>query len=113
MDAREFYARIDKADDELNAVSVDLFRISSDADHLYFIFSDLSEQAENIKDEERREKFQSVLTYLSNLLDEIGDKCCDISAEIDTVREYDLSELVVEAGEMADEEKKAANQAKN
>lgn len=109
MDAREFYSQIDKADDELNAVSVDLFRISSDADHLYFIFSDLSEQAENIKDEERREKFQSVLTYLSNLLDEIGDKCCDISAEIDTVREYDLSELVVEAGEMAEGEKKPSN----
>lgn len=105
MDAREFYAQIDKADDDFKAVSVDLFRISSDADYLHFIFRDLSEQAENIKDEERREKFQSELAYLSELLDEIGEKCCDISAEIDKVRELNLSELVVRAEEMADEEK--------
>lgn len=107
MDAREFYAQIDKADDDFKAVSVDLFRIFRDTDHLYFIFKNLSEQAENIKDEDKREKFQSVLSYLSELLYEIGEKCYKLSGEIDNVREYDLSELVVEAEEMADEEKKS------
>lgn len=106
MDAREFYAQIDKADDDFKAVSVDLFRIFRDTDHLYFIFKNLSEQAENIKDEDKREMFESELAYLSELLYEIGEKCYDISAEIDKVRELNLSELIVEAEEMADEEKK-------
>lgn len=107
MDAREFYAQIDKADDDFKAVSVDLFRIFSDTDHLYFIFKNLSEQAENIKDEDKREMFESELAYLSELLYEIGEKCYDISAEIDKVRELNLSVLIVEAEEMADEEEKA------
>lgn len=107
MDAREFYAQIDKADDDFKAVSVDLFRIFRDTDHLYFIFKNLSEQAENIKDEDKREMFESELAYLSELLYEIGEKCYDISAEIDKVRELNLSELIVEAEEMAEEEKKA------
>lgn len=107
MDARDFYAQIDKADDDFKAVSVDLFRIFRDTDHLYFIFKNLSEQAENIKDEDKREMFESELAYLSELLYEIGEKCYDISAEIDKVREFNLSELIVEAEEMADEEKKA------
>lgn len=107
MDARDFYDQIDKADDELKAMSDDLWKMSSDADHLYFIFKNLSEQAENIKDEEKREMFESELAYLSELLDEIGEKCCDISAEIDKVRELNLSELIVRAEEMAAEEKKS------
>lgn len=106
MDSRDFYDQIDKADDELKVVSDGLWKMSSDADHLYFIFKNLSEQAENIKDEEKREMFESELAYLSDLLDEIGEKCCDISAEIDKVREFNLSELIVRAEEMADEEKK-------
>ena len=108
MDARDFYDQIDKADDDFKAVSVDLFRIFRDTDHLYFIFKNLSEQAENIKDEDKREMFESELAYLSELLYEIGEKCYDISAEIDKVRELNLSELIVEAEEMADEEKKKA-----
>lgn len=106
MDARDFYAQIEKADDELNAVSVDLYKIFRDTDHLQYIFGDLSEQAAKIEDEEKRGNFQSVLSYLSNRLYEIGDECYKLSGEIDNVREYDLSELVVEAEEMADEEKK-------
>lgn len=106
MNAREFYSQIDKADDELKTVSGDLWKISSDTDHLYFIFRDLSKEAAEIEDEEKREKFEIVLSYLSERLDEISEKCYKLSAEIDRARELDLSELVIEAEEMADEEKK-------
>lgn len=106
MDAREFYAQIDKADDELKAVGVDLYKIFRDTDHLQYIFSDLAEKAAEIEDEEKRERFESVLSYLSERLYEMGEECYKLSAEIDNVREYDLSELVIEADEIAKEEKK-------
>ena len=106
MDAREFYAQIDKADDELEAVSGDLWEIFRGTYHLQYIFSDLAEKAAEIEDEEKRERFESVLFYLSDRLYEIGEECYKLSAEIDNVREYDLSELVVESEEMAKEEKK-------
>lgn len=106
MDAREFYAQIDKADDELKAVSGDLYKIFRDTDHLQYIFSDLAEKAAEIEDEEKRERFESVLSYLSERLYEMGEECYKLSAEIDNVREYDLSELVIEADEIAEEEKK-------
>ena len=107
MDAREFYTQIDKADDGLKAVSGDLWGIFSGTDHLQYIFSDLAEKAAEIEDEEKRERFESVLSYLSERLYEISDECYKLSAEIDNVREYDFSELVVEAEEMEKEEKKA------
>ena len=97
MDAREFYAQIDKADDELKAVGVDLYKIFRDTYHLQYIFSDLAEKAAEIEDKEKRNRFESVLLHLSDRLYEIGEECYKLSGEIDTVREYDLSELVVEA----------------
>lgn len=106
MDAREFYAQIDKADDELKAVSFDIYKIFRDTDHLQYIFSNLAEKAAEIEDEEKRERFESVLSYLSERLYEIGEECYKVSGEIDNVREYDLSELVIEADEIAEEEKK-------
>lgn len=106
MDARNFYAQIDKADDGLKVVSGDLWKIFSDKDHLQYIFSDLAEKAAEIEDEEKRERFESVLAYLSDRLYEIGEECYKLSGEIDNLREYDFSELVVEAYEMAKEEKK-------
>lgn len=108
MDAREFYTQIDKADDGLKAVSVDLYKIFRDTDHLQYIFSDLSEKAAEIEDENKRERFESVLSYLSERLYEIGEECYKLSGEIYEVREFDLSELVVEAEEMEKEEKKKA-----
>ena len=106
MDARDFYAQIDKADDEFKAVGVDLYKIFRDTDHLQYIFSDLAEKAAEIEDEEKRERFESVLSYLSERLYEMGEECYKLSAEIDNVREYDFSGLVCEAEEMADEEQK-------
>jgi hypothetical protein len=106
MDAREFYAQIDKADDEFKTVGVDLYKIFRDTDHLQYIFSDLAEKAAEIEDEEQRERFESVLSYLSERLYEIGEECYKLSAEIEEAREYDLSELVIEADEIAEEEKK-------
>lgn len=106
MAAREFYAQIGKADDDFKAVSVDLYKIFRDTDHLQYIFSDLAEKAAEIEDEDKRERFESVLSYLSERLYEIGEECYKLSAEIDEVREYDLSELVVESEEMENEEKK-------
>lgn len=106
MDAREFYAQLDKADDELKAVCGDLWEIFRDTDHLQLIFSDLAEKAAEIEDEEKRERFESVLSYLSERLYEMGEECYKLSAEIDRAREFDLSELVVESEEMAKEEKK-------
>lgn len=107
MDAREFYAQIDKADDELKTVCGDLWEIFRDTDRLQLIFSDLAEKAAEIEDEEKRERFESVLAYLSDRLYEISEECYKLSAEIDKTREFDLIELVVEAAEMAKEEKKS------
>ena len=73
---------------------------------MQYIFSDLAEKAAEIEDEEKRERFESVLSYLSERLYEIGEEFYKLSAEIETVREYDLSELVIEADEIAEEEKK-------
>lgn len=109
MDAREFYAQIDQADDELAEVSRSLMDIFRDAHHLNHIFAKLARDAEKIKDEEKREKFCSVLSYLSDRLYKIGDQCCDISTEIDMALGCDFGELVDEAEEMADEEKKPSN----
>lgn len=106
MDARDFYAQLDKADDELKAVSCDLYKIFSATDHLQYIFSNLGEKAAEIEDEDKRDRFETVLFYLSSRLNEISEECYKLSAEIDNVREYDLSELVIEADEIADEEKK-------
>ena len=106
MDAREFYAQLDKADDELKAVSGDLYKIFSVTDHLQYIFSNLGEKAAEIEDEDKRDRFETVLFYLSSRLNEISEECYKLSAEIDNVREYDLSELVIEADEIAEEKKK-------
>lgn len=102
MDAGEFYAQLDKADDELKAVSGDLYKIFSATDHLQYIFSDLAEKAEETEDEEKIERFESELSYLSERLYEIGEECYKLSAEIDKMREG----LDIEADVMADEEKK-------
>ena len=109
MDAREFYAQIDKADDELKAVSGDLYKIFSATDHLQYIFSNLGEKAAEIEDEDKRDRFETVLFYLSSRLNEISEECYKLSAEIDNVREYDLSELVIEADEIAEEKKNPSN----
>ena len=87
MDAREFYAQLDKADDELNAVSGDLYKIFSATDHLQYIFSDLAEKA-------------------SNRLNEISEECYKLSGEIDKMREGLDIEADVMADVMAEEEKK-------
>lgn len=110
MDAREFYAQLDKADDGLKAVSGDLYKISRDTIHLQHMFSDLSEKAAEIEDENKRDRFETLLSYLSERLYEISEECYKLSGEIENVREYDFSELVVEAEEMADGiEKKPSN----
>lgn len=106
MDAREFYAQLDKADDELKAVSGDLYKIFSATDHLQYIFSNLGEKAAEIEDEDKRDRFETVLFYLSCRLNEISEECYKVSGEIDRVREYDFSELVEEAEYIANEEKK-------
>lgn len=103
MDAREFYAQIDKADDELNEVSRSLMHIFKDTDHLNHVFDKLAMDAEKIKDKDKREKFETVLSYFPYCLYEISEKCYKMSAEIDKVREFGLSELVIEAEKMAKE----------
>lgn len=107
MDAMEFYAQIDKADDELAEVSRSLMHIFRDAHHLNHIFEKLARDAEKIKDKEKSEKFMVILSSLSDRLYEIGDQCYDISTKIDGVRECNLSELIIEAEEMAEGEKAA------
>ena len=106
MDAREFYDQIEKADDELVELSYafdDLMRKTEDCSSR---LEELATDAAEIKDEEKREKFASVLSILICRLNEISEECYKVSGEIDNVREYDFSELVIEADEMADEEKK-------
>lgn len=104
-----FYRGIDKADDGLDELSSSLRHIFSEADHLNYVFRELTRDAAKIKDEDKREKFETVLSYFPYCLYEISEKCYEMSAEIDKVREFGLSELVVESEEMAKEKKKAAN----
>ena len=106
MDAREFYAQLDKADDELYELIRSLWNICSEADNLKYIFEEITRGAENIKDEEKREKFSSVLSYLNDRLHEISEQCneCnDIGIDLDMVRDCDFIELVEEVEEMAKE----------
>jgi len=110
MDAREFYAQIDKADDDLYELIRSLWNICSEADNLKYIFEEITRGAENIKDEEKREKFSSVLSYLNDRLHEISEQCNDIGIDLDMVRDCDFIELVEEAEYIAnEEEKKTAN----
>lgn len=114
MDAREgypldwfgFYRGIDKADDRLNELIRSLWDISSEADHLNYVFEELTSDAAKIKDEEKREKFKGVLSYLSEQIHELGERCNAIGIDLDMVRECDFIELVEEAEEMAEGEKK-------
>lgn len=106
MDAREFYAQIDKADDDLKAVSGDLWEIFRATDHLQYIFSNLGEKAAEIEDENKRDRCETVLFYLSSRLNEISEECYKLSGEIDKMREGLDIEADVMADVMADEEKK-------
>lgn len=108
LDAEEFYQQIEAADDKLDRLSTALWDAGRAAEDLsVYTFEQLADMAEKIEDEERHDKF-STFFYLSEVLDEITDKCLDLSKKIDTLREYNLSELVCEAEEMAEEIKKSS-----
>ena len=115
MNAREgypldwfgFYRGIDKADDGLNELIRSLWNISSEADHLSYIFEELTRDAKKIKDEEKREKFKGVLSYLSERLYEIGEECNGIGIDLDMMRNCDLIEILGDAEEMEKKKKKA------
>ena len=106
MDAREFYAQIDEADDGLHELIESLGDICSATNNLKYIFEKITRGAANIKDEEKREKFSSVLSYLNDRLHELGEQCKDICADFSNLRYCDFSELVEEAEYIANKEKK-------
>lgn len=107
MDAREFYGQIVKAYKELIDINraFDGLRMRTEA--FSCRLEELTRDATNIKDEEKSEKFMVVLSSLSERLHEFDEQWYNIGTFLDNVRYYDFIDLVDEAEEMANEEKKS------
>lgn len=99
FDYLEFYRQIDQAYKEL----IDIKRAFSVLWRRFKAFScrleELARDAENIKDEEKRESFESVLSSLSEQSHECDERWHDISANFDNAHYYDFVELVAMAEE--------------
>lgn len=114
MDAMGFYTQIDKAYKELIDIKREFFVLWRRFKGLSYRFEELARDAENIKDEEKRESFESVLSSLSEQSHECDERWHDISANFDNAHYYDFVELVAMAEEMAkEEEEKGLSEADN
>lgn len=100
MDAREFYAQIDNAYKELIEIRRAFRELRKKTGGFSSRLEGIARDAENIKDEEKREKFSSVLSYLRERFHEISEPDHDIDSFLDHVRYYDFLYLLDEAEEM-------------
>ena len=107
MDSREFYTQIDKAYKELIDIKGAFGALRRRSEGFACRLEELANDATNIKDEERSEKFIFVLSSLSERFHEFDEQWHDIGAFLDNVRYYDFIELVDEAEEMTNEEGEA------
>lgn len=107
MDAREFYAQIDKAYKELIEINKGFLNLRLKTQNFASCLEKLASDAANIKDKEESEKFSSVLSYLSERIYEFDKQENTIDSFLDSVRHYDFIELVNEAEEMAKEDGEA------
>lgn len=104
MDAREFYAQIDKAYKELIDIKREFFVLWRRFKGFSCRLEELASDATDIKDEEKRERFESVLSSLSEQSYKCDELWHDISAYFANTHYYDSVELVAMAEEMANEE---------
>lgn len=104
MDAREFYAQIDKAYNEIIDINKGFLSLRLKTQNFASCLEELARDAANIKDKDKNEKFCSVLSYLSEKIYEFDKQDKTIDSFLDSVRHYDFIELVNEAEEMAKEE---------
>jgi len=118
MDAREFYAQIDKTRKEFIDISRAFIALWMRFKGFSCRLEELTSDATNIKDEEKSEKFIVVLSSLIERSHECDERWHDISAYFANAHYYDLNELVAMAEEglkgkalvpMAKEEKKPSN----
>lgn len=100
MDAREFYAQIDKAYNELIDINKGFLSLRLKTQNFVSCLEKLASDAANIKDKDKREKFSSVLSYLSEKIYEFDKQDKTIDSFLDSVRHYDFIDLVNEAEEM-------------
>ena len=107
MDYLAFYRQIDEAYKELIDINRAFSVLRRRAEGLSCRLEELASDATKIKDEEKSENFIVVLSSLSERLHEIGEQWLDIGTFLDNVRYYDFIDLVNEAEEMTDEEKKS------
>lgn len=104
MDAREFYAQIDKAYKELIDIDKGFRGLRERTQGFAACLEELARDAEKIKDKDKNEKFCSVLSYLSERIYEFDKQENTIDSFLDSVRYYDFIDLVNEAEEMAEGE---------
>ena len=106
MDAREFYAQIDKTHKEFIDIKREFGVLRRRAEGLSCRLEELTSDATKIKDEEKSENFIVVLSSLSERSHECDERWHDISAYLANAQCYDFVELVGMAEEIAKEEKK-------
>lgn len=109
MDAREFYAQIDKADDELIEINKGFLGLRRRTQAFASCLEELARDAAEIKDKDKNDKFASVLSYLSERIYEFDKQDNTIDSFLENVRYYDFIDLVDEAEEMAQEEGAPSN----
>lgn len=109
MDAREFYAQIDKVYKEFIDTKRAFFALWRRFKGFSCRLEELARDAEDIKDEEKSEKFMVVLSSLSERSHKCDERWHDISAYLVNAQCYAFVELVAMAEEMAKEEKKPSN----
>ena len=100
MDAREFYAQIDQAYNELIEIRRAFIGLRKRAKAFSSRLEGLASDATKIKGKEKNQKVASVLSYLSERFHEIGEQGHDIDSFLDHVRYYDFLHLLDDAEEM-------------
>ena len=106
MNYSAFYRQINKADDRLIEISRAFNDLRLRTEDFSSCLDELARDAEKIKDEEERERFNNVLAYFSERLYEISEQCDDLSGELNEVHHCDFNKILVKAEGMAMEEKK-------
>lgn len=109
MDAREFYAQIDKTHKEFLDIKREFFDLWRRFKVFFCRLEGLTSDATKIKDEEKSENFIVVLSSLSERSYKCDKLLHDISAYFVNAQCYAFVELIAMAEEMAKEEKKPSN----
>lgn len=101
MDAREFYAQIDKADKDLLEICYAFNDLKLKAEDFSSRLEELATEAEKIDSKKEREMFKNVLECYADRLHAISEQCSDLSGELDEAHHCDFVDILVRAEEMA------------